>query len=75
MFKYQSPIGDIIIFYNKNTSYYSLKINDELYGNYSSPALAMGDVSIHHTGCDDWDKFAFKNGIIPTGLGKWIELN
>ncbi len=50
---------------------YALKINDIVYGHYSSPIAAADDVYTHTTGCDEWDLLDGTFMDAPTDIYEW----
>ena len=56
MWEYDSPIGLMIIKMDRSVGRYALIINGKLYGQYTSAVAAAHAVSIHTTGCTDWDR-------------------
>ena len=72
MYGYNSPIGPMIIFFDKRVNRFALAINDTLYGHYHSAVAAADDVYCHVTGCDQWDLLDGKIFDAPTDLAEWL---
>ena len=68
MFKYKSPIGGFAI---KPTmsGRWELQLDDKTLGAFPSPQAAAEAVSVHMTGCPDWDCLFADN--IPQCLEDW----
>lgn len=72
MWYYNSPIGPIKIYFNAATQNYALHINDIIYGFYTAPNKAAGDVYTHSTGCDEWDMCG---DVSPETVDEWEHIN
>jgi len=71
LFKYESPVGPMIIGYDKNAKMYALIINQELVGHYYSNVAAADDVYMHVTGHDEWDNLDGEIDSVPTDINEW----
>ena len=69
MFVYNSPIGLMIIKYNKAKNKYLLTINDICYEEHDSPQSAADNVLMHVTGCYEWD--VLDDIDAPSDISEW----
>ena len=73
-FVYKSPIGTINIVRVRDGSF-SIVIDGDYYGRYSSPIHAADDVYTFTTGCDKWDIHGLNDEMmlsVPTDIYEWI---
>lgn len=72
MWRYESPIGPMIIEMERGVGRYALIINGKLYGRYTSAMAAAHEVHIHMTGCMDWDRLDGSLRDVPSTIHEWV---
>lgn len=74
MYVYESPIGLMVIKYNKSTNIFSLTINSNFTETYDSAIAAADNVYMHVTGYYDWDKLDGEINDVPTDIYEWKKI-
>jgi hypothetical protein len=72
---YKSPVGLMVIHYDKSTNKWVLTINETYTdGYYDSPVAAADNVYMHVTGYFEWDILDCKVDS-PAGIDEWTKTN
>ena len=75
MWSYDSPIGKIIIKFDRSVKKYALWLGDECGGFYPTPVAAADDVYTQTSGIDAIDYLKdSKSNILPHDLGDWNKI-
>ena len=70
MWKYESPIGTLVI-KRLNDGSYGLIYDDMVYESSLTPQAEADNVYMHCTGCPEWDMLDGQVPDAPTDLGEW----
>lgn len=71
MYKYNSPIGQIEIIYDRNTNTYLLAFDKAVCGRYVFVEEAVNDVFTFNTNNDDWDSLIGTISNVPKSISDW----
>ena len=75
MFGYLSPIGQMLIFLDRNINKVALSINGVTYGHYDSVVAAADDVYMFATGYYEWDSLVERVESVPESISEWLKIS
>lgn len=73
MYSYNSPIGQMLIYFDERAGKYALRICDIVYEHHDSALSAADNVYMHSTGCPEWDNLDGKVNA-PTDIYEWEKI-
>ncbi|NRS51007.1 hypothetical protein [Brevibacillus sp. HB2.2] len=74
MFRYNSRVGVMLIYFDKRVGKYALQIGQTIYDHHDSAQSAADNVYMHVTGCSAWDRLDGQVLDAPTDLSEWIRV-
>lgn len=71
LYRYQSPVGIMLIYFDPSHRKYALQIGNTVYELHDSAQSAADNVYMHVTGCFKWDSLDGSVLDAPTDLSEW----